>query len=80
MTSPKKPGIAFWATVVVVVVLVAYPLSIGLSYRLLSLLSGDALSRAQDVYLAVYAPILWVYEHGPAPVHEAINFLCGCKG
>jgi hypothetical protein len=30
MTSDrKKPGVAFWATVVVVVVLVAYPLSFG---------------------------------------------------
>jgi hypothetical protein len=29
MTSRKKPGLAFWATVVVVVVLVAYPLSFG---------------------------------------------------
>jgi hypothetical protein len=25
----KKPGVAFWATVIVVVVLVAYPLSFG---------------------------------------------------
>jgi hypothetical protein len=29
MTSPKKPSVAFWATVVVVVVLAAYPLSFG---------------------------------------------------
>jgi hypothetical protein len=29
MTSRKKPGVAFWATVVVVAVLVAYPLSMG---------------------------------------------------
>ena len=29
MTSRKKPGVAFWATVAVVVVLVAYPLSFG---------------------------------------------------
>src|SRR5262245_22978664 len=29
--SHKKPGVAFWATVVVVVVLVAYPLSFGLA-------------------------------------------------
>lgn len=27
--SRKKPGVAFWATVVVAVVLVGYPLSIG---------------------------------------------------
>src|SRR5262245_53508379 len=29
MTSRTKPGVAFWVTVVVVVVLVAYPLSFG---------------------------------------------------
>src|SRR5262245_38714898 len=29
MTDRKKPGVAFWATVVVVVMLVAYPLSFG---------------------------------------------------
>ena len=29
MTSRKKPGVAFWATVVVVALLVAYPLSLG---------------------------------------------------
>ena len=29
MTDRKKPGVAFWATVVVVVALVAYPLSFG---------------------------------------------------
>jgi hypothetical protein len=27
MTSRKKPGVAFWTTVVVVVLLVVYPLS-----------------------------------------------------
>jgi hypothetical protein len=31
MTNRKKPGEAFWATVVVVVVPVAYPLSFGLA-------------------------------------------------
>src|SRR5262245_53120695 len=29
MTNRKKPGVAFWATVVVVVALVAYPMSFG---------------------------------------------------
>jgi len=29
MTVRKKPGVAFWATVVMVVVLVLYPLSFG---------------------------------------------------
>ena len=34
MTSRKKPGVAYWATVVVVVMLVAYPLSFGPTYWL----------------------------------------------
>jgi hypothetical protein len=29
MTNRKQPGVAFWATVVVVAVLVGYPLSFG---------------------------------------------------
>ena len=29
MTSRKKPGVAFWATVIVLVALVGYPLSFG---------------------------------------------------
>ncbi len=29
MTDRKKPGVAFWATVVVVAVLIGYPLSFG---------------------------------------------------
>jgi hypothetical protein len=29
MTSRKKPGVAFWATVALVVVLMAYPVSFG---------------------------------------------------
>jgi len=32
--SRKKPGVAFWATVVVVVVLVGYPLNFGPAFRL----------------------------------------------
>jgi hypothetical protein len=33
LTDHKKPGVAFWATAVVVVVLVAYLLSFGLGAR-----------------------------------------------
>jgi hypothetical protein len=77
MTSHKKPGVAFWATVVVVAVLVAYPLSMGMAYRMLIWSSpGDLESRGWRAYRAVYAPIIWVYDHGPAPVHHAVNLLC----
>ncbi len=49
----KKPGVAFWATVVVVVVLVAYPLSFGPACWLFKwgILSESRLR-------SVYAPIL----------------------
>jgi hypothetical protein len=77
MTDRKKPGVAFWATVVVVVVLVGYPLSMGLSYRMLIRYSpGDLESREWIAYRTVYAPIIWVYDHGPKPVQHAINLLC----
>ena len=33
MADRKKPGVAFWATVVVVVALIAYPLSMGPALR-----------------------------------------------
>jgi hypothetical protein len=52
MTSHKKPGVAFWATVVVVVVLVAYPLSFGPACWISSHLNAG--TRAVTV---VYRPI-----------------------
>ena len=33
-SSPKRPGVAFWATVVVLVALIAYPLSFGPACRI----------------------------------------------
>jgi hypothetical protein len=37
MTSHRKPGVAFWATVVLVVALVGYPLSFGPACVLISM-------------------------------------------
>jgi hypothetical protein len=65
MTSRKKPGVAFWATVVVVVVLVAYPLSFGPVCWWFSPRIG--LTRDCVVAPAIYLPIGRVYfsvEHG----------------
>ncbi len=49
----KKPGVAFWTTVVAVVVLVAYPLSIGPAFWITSRtgFGGDAVS-------VLYQPVL----------------------
>ena len=50
----KKPGVAFWATVVVVVVLVAYPLSFGPAIWL----TARGYFRESTVQ-SFYMPVLW---------------------
>ena len=67
--SRKKPGVAFWATVVVVVGLVAYPLSFG---PVLWLARRDRLpTRATSI---AYRPLIlearreWVSDQPPRPI------------
>lgn len=50
----KKPGVAFWATVVVVVVLVAYPLSFGPACWI-----NRGTGSGGKAICTVYYPILW---------------------
>ena len=66
----KKPGVAFWATVVVVVVLVAYPLSFGpiLAYYR----SGLAGGRIRPV-MAAHQPLLVVRRQGPEPIRGLLE-------
>ena len=55
MTSDRKqPGVAFWVTVVVVVVLVAYPLSLGPAVWL----TARGFFRDSAVQ-SFYMPVLW---------------------
>src|SRR5262245_63765989 len=68
MTSHKKPGVAFWATVVVVVVLVAYPLSFGPACWLCE---KGALS--QRIGWTMFRPVTWLVLHGPRPVSSLIQ-------
>ena len=58
MTDRKKPGVAFWASVVVVVILaVAYPLSIGPACWLAN---RDVLPAWTDSAVkALYSPLMW---------------------
>jgi hypothetical protein len=44
----KKPGVAFWATVVVVVLLVGYPLSIGPAHGIVCALQSPWSEDAAD--------------------------------
>ena len=51
--SRKKPGVAFWPTVVVVVALVAYPLSFGPACWIASRTGTDR----SPFYTTIYAPL-----------------------
>ncbi len=60
----KKPGMAFWATVAVVVLLFGYPLSFGPARSLIGprqlLRDSDPLL---DAYRTCYRPIFWAMEN-----------------
>jgi hypothetical protein len=62
MTSRKQPGVAFWATVVVVVAMVAYPLSFGPACWL----NERGFLGAAPVS-ALYSPVLATAENGRLP-------------
>jgi hypothetical protein len=67
MNDRKKPGVAFWATVVVVVGLALYLLSFGPASRLAA--------RHQlplDDYGTMYRPLILLTFYGPRRVGEAI--------
>ena len=65
MTPGKKPGVAFWATVVVVVTLVLYPLSIGPTIWFYT--HNAVPSWAQTPIEWFYAPLDWLAHKFPSP-------------
>jgi hypothetical protein len=61
MTSRKKPGVAFWATVVLVVLLVVYPLSFGPACWISSRI------KAHEKFVdGFYQPVLRLASSSPA--------------
>ena len=64
MTNRKKPGVAFWATVVVVVGLVLYPLSLGPACWTTSHLGTGAWAVS-----FLYSPIV---KHSPPPISRIL--------
>jgi hypothetical protein len=58
MTDRKKPGVAFWATVVMVALLVVYPLSFGPACWTAS--RDQSLSPLDRSVSQVYWPIGWL--------------------
>jgi hypothetical protein len=79
MTSDrKKPGVAFWATVALVVALVGYPLSFGPAFWWFSPPRSDGtwmMSHSDDPWAPkAYWPLGWLAEYGPEPVSHAIQW------
>jgi hypothetical protein len=71
MTSRKKSGVAFWATVGLVVVLVGYPLSVGpASYMAYHGWLGYGWQFT--AYQSFYSPIFSSLADGPKPIQAAI--------
>ena len=60
MTDPKKPGVAFWATVVVVTVLVGYPLSLGPACWI-----SSYSDFGPQFIPTLYRPLVWTFGHAP---------------
>jgi len=72
MTSDrKKTGVAFWATVVLAVVLMGYPLSFGPWCWLTSRSSEPA---GTPVMSSFYSPILWAWYRSPDPIGDSIDW------
>ena len=71
MSDRKKPGVAFWVTVGLAL-LILYVASAGpvgwLSRR--DFMSDAAISAAKRFYW----PLMWAQESGPKPIRDAINW------
>ena len=64
----KKPGVAFWATLVVVLLLVAYPLSHGPWITIYIATHAD--QPEIDASSAFYAPIDLAIENSPPAIQD----------
>jgi hypothetical protein len=72
MTSRKKPGVAFWATVAPVVLVVAYPLSVGPAEWLNR--SGRISDNTGNVIRQFYRPLDWTYRNGPESIRQSLDW------
>ena len=78
MTDHKKPGVAFWATVVLVVALVGYPLSL---LPIAWLDSRDMIPEQESIIGGIVwmycTPARWLIENGPAWIRDSLEWAFG---
>src|SRR5258708_2207174 len=67
----KKRGVAFWATVVVVVALAGYPLSFGPAFWFYSRLVTTSVGHFANRF---YHPIIYTWRSGPEWIAEPIGW------
>jgi hypothetical protein len=72
MTDRKKPGVAFWATVVAVAGLVLYPLSHG-PWIAIYIATHANQPEIIDASSAFYAPIDFAIENSPPAIQDAYD-------
>src|SRR5262245_6890931 len=72
MADPRKPGVAFWATVVVVVGLGAYPLSMGPAHGIACWLDTPAVWRATDF---LYHPAAIACDRAGVPTRAVMSYV-----
>jgi hypothetical protein len=76
MSEPrKKPGAAFWATVVVVVLLVLYPLSFGPACWIATRRDDSA---SKTILQVGYRPVLELLIASPEWTHRPLEWYLGC--
>jgi len=68
MTDRKKRGKAFWATLVVLVVIVGYPFSYGPSLWLVRR------GRLPNSAIRLYEPMTWFQKNIPGPPGDAVRW------
>jgi hypothetical protein len=75
MTDRNKPGVEFWPSVALVVVLVGYPLSFGpwcwSNSRSATPVNGMIYASLENPF---YGPILLAWCHGPSPLRRSIGW------
>ncbi len=70
----KKPGMSFWATVVVVCLLIAYPVS----YGPLARFNPRIPASLRPMMAIAYWPLDWIYIRGPdQPLRRPLQWYVG---
>jgi hypothetical protein len=72
MNDQRRSATSVWIVVITAALLFLYPLSIG-PVGWMIIRCGSP-SWTQPTFELVYAPLIWLQDHGPVPVSKLINW------